>query len=580
LSRWISRADGKRAVTNLLHALELVHQHACGSRTGPAQLADWLRDARTGNVKLDEDARLLRLDSDAHAVTIVTAFKSKGLQYPIVWVPFAWDGHWHRPDDLKHTVLHDPAAPNRVLVDIGQDRHAPGKVVNLEIAKREKLNENMRLLYVALTRARHQCRVYWGPFGRCPTSPLAALFHARNSGLVDRHGIAEANVLALDEPGMLAELQAVVDGAPEDSIGLEIVGASQPGSWTPGAEQTELSAARFTRDLDRAWRRSSFSRLADGAQPAPDAWANPEAEGVDHDDSDDGTDTRTMSHSSTPSIPDDAPQVPLLEFPRGRDPGTCLHLVLEHVDFTDRGTQLRSEVELRLEQHGISTEEHLDSCTDGLGLALRTPLTGSAEGIQLSQLSRDDRLDELDFFLPVAGGYTPQGALSARRLARTFRRHTPSASSLHSYLPHLDALGFPSLRGFLKGQIDLVFRHGGRWYLADYKSNWMGDRNPDRSTALHYHPGALAQAMSHHHYHLQYHLYLVALHRFLKHRLEQYSYEQHMGGVYYLFLRGMVGPDTPLVDGQRCGVFHHRPPAALVEALDQLLSDPRHGDQP
>jgi exodeoxyribonuclease V beta subunit len=153
-----------------------------------------------------------------------------------------------------------------------------------------------------------------------------------------------------------------------------------------------------------------------------------------------------------------------------------------------------------------------------------------------------------------------------------------------SYLERLgDLAAVPPLKGFLTGVVDLVFRAkvGGqpRWFIADYKSNRLGERRPGPSTVSHYGLAALRREMTLHHYYLQYHLYAVALHRYLRWRLgDGYDWDRDVGGVYYLFLRGMIGPETPRDDANHvAGVFFDTPRRELVDALSMLLSDPKGG---
>ena len=182
---------------------------------------------------------------------------------------------------------------------------------------------------------------------------------------------------------------------------------------------------------------------------------------------------------------------------------------------------------------------------------LHTPL--ARHGLTLAMLPKHARVDEMEFVFPVDALLTP------RALERVFRAHK-APSAWPSYASELRQLGFEALHGYLRGFIDLVFRHQGRFYIVDYKSNWLGPSESD------YGPSALARALSDHHYYLQYHLYTVAVHRYLAQRVRGYDYDSHFGGVYYLFLRGMA----PTHEAQT-GVFFDRPPRALVEALDGML---------
>jgi exodeoxyribonuclease V beta subunit len=201
------------------------------------------------------------------------------------------------------------------------------------------------------------------------------------------------------------------------------------------------------------------------------------------------------------------------------------------------------------------------------------PLAGSAT---LRLIGLADRLRELEFELPLAGGDVrgyPAGAVTLGDVAGLLRRHLPDGDPLLPYADLLETqprLAEQLLRGYLTGSVDVVLRVDGRYLVVDYKTNWLGTQDTEL-TAYHYRPEALAAAMGHSDYPLQALLYAVVLHRFLRWRQPGYDPERHIGGVLYLYLRGMCGPDTPVLDGHPCGVFSWRPPTPLVLELSDLL---------
>jgi exodeoxyribonuclease V beta subunit len=204
-----------------------------------------------------------------------------------------------------------------------------------------------------------------------------------------------------------------------------------------------------------------------------------------------------------------------------------------------------------------------------------TPLGPLAGEKTLRQIGLRDRLRELDFEFPLAGGDVRKSAeIRLSEVGLLLRTHLPADDPLASYADRLtgEPLGGQSLRGYLTGSVDVVLRiaEGQRYLVVDYNTNWLGD--PDRPlTAADYSPPRLVAAMLHSDYPLQALLYSVVLHRFLRWRQPDYDPARHLGGVLYLFLRGMCGPDTPVVDGHRAGVFSWAPPATLVTALSDLL---------
>jgi exodeoxyribonuclease V beta subunit len=211
----------------------------------------------------------------------------------------------------------------------------------------------------------------------------------------------------------------------------------------------------------------------------------------------------------------------------------------------------------------------------GLRAVIETPLGPVLGGASLRAVSRGDRLDELGFELPLAGGDRPNGWLTVQRIAAILREHTAGDDPFRAYAERLaDPRLRQSVRGYLTGSLDLVLRVAGRdgprFAVLDYKTNWLGA--PDEAlTAWHYRPEALQAEMLRHHYVLQALLYAVALHRFLRWRLPGYDPSRHLAGVAYLFVRGMTGPDAPAADGTPAGVFAWTPPPGLVPALSDAL---------
>jgi exodeoxyribonuclease V beta subunit len=279
--------------------------------------------------------------------------------------------------------------------------------------------------------------------------------------------------------------------------------------------------------------------------------------------------------------------LPLAEAPASAEAGTFLHAVFEHLDFAQAklGPEtLRPVVDTQLRLHAQDPVRWGPELPAALAAVLTTPLelpTRSGlfdphptPGFCLADIPRKARLDELRFDLPIAGGSTfgrdptvqPVTGESLRKVLELRRGALPG--------PWLDSLaGLPigELAGFLTGSIDLVFRHHGRWYVVDYKSNRLAPRGQTLDAA-HYRPEALSAAMSEHHYFLQYHLYTLALFRFLSSRLRgAWEPERDWGGVYYLFIRGMAGPETPTYAARPAGVFFDRPPVAAIAALDHLF---------
>lgn len=558
--RLLGLVDGERRVTNLIHTGELLHGVATRGRLGRTALVRWLGLARGEGDEasdLGREAEELRLESDAHAVQLLTIHKSKGLEFPIVYCPFLFDVRLPGPSDVA-IDFHDPSDGFALKIDVDPRPESP----SIAAKEREVLSEGQRLLYVALTRAKHRCSIVWGGINQAERSPLAYALHQPPDGAggEDLQRRAAERYRASSDAELRADLGALAAAA-GGAIAIVDFDVEEPGpayEAPVSAGASELSARTFERGrVGASFRMGSFSALSQ--RDLEDArHADPEALGLDRDEVDERA--SLAPPAAGPPERDAAPRevaegpVLLHAFPRGARAGTMLHDVLEHLDFTSAdGAALRALVRDKLEAAGYADEQWGETLTSGVRAMMAAPLDPA--GLRLADVPRARRIDELEFVLPVARGGE---ALTARRLAEALEAH-PGGDTPASYAARLGSLRFPPLRGFLKGFIDLVFEHDGRFYVVDYKSNHLGPSPED------YRAEALVRAMTHHDYVLQYHLYVVAVHRWLLRRLRGYDYDRHFGGVYYLFLRGM-SPDHPTR-----GVFADRPPRERTEALSRAL---------
>ncbi len=556
--RLLRLVDGERRLTNVLHLAELLHVVASREHLGPAGLLRWLTRMRRDHGARDRfgaDAAQVRLESDDLAVKLVTVHKSKGLQYPIVYCPYLWDGKLLGRDALDALRFHDPEHDHRHTLDLG----SPEMADHQRLAEREAAAENLRLLYVALTRAQHQVAVVWGSFKDAATSPLAYLLHQPREGAGDLFAATTARLDTLDDEAMLAELGELAAAAP-GAVRVEDLSLARSEPVTPPAVDADpLECREITRTLDRLWRTVSFSALVSTRGESPG-----EVEGHDRD-------AREAEAAASP-LPDrpasTGERVPLDAFPRGARPGEMIHKVFELIDFTATDADLAACVARQLERFRFPVAEWQDvlagAVRDVLATPLRAPGAPEAAAFTLAEVPRSKRLSELEFIFPVeahpARGHEARRLFTRGALADAFAAHA-RAPVPADYAETLRRLPFGPAEGFLRGFIDLVFEHEGRFYVVDYKSNHLG------SSAADYAERTLGAVMAHEHYTLQYHLYVLALHRYLTRRLPGYDYDDHVGGALYLFVRGMA-PER----GASTGVFADRPPRALIEALSSVFA--------
>ena len=547
-ARVLSHPGGERDLTDLRHLAGALHVQQRTSRAGLAGLNDWLTDQirRTSESGREPTSELTRrLESDADAVQVMTVYVSKGLEFPVVYVPFGWDRY---PPKAEGVLRCHDATGRRVLDVRGRGAIDHGDLIRARNI--EEAGESLRLLYVALTRASSQLVVHWAPTQKnTDSAPLHRLLTARLAGSSDPD-----QFYPVGEPPIVSS----------PWVDVEQIDATGPTRrWEPTAEPLPpLDVAPFTRRIDSAWRRTSYSgltRAVHEAEHRPGGFRDDEPDEI----------------LEQPPAPEAVGlESPFADMPAGAAFGTLVHHVLEVVDTDgDLEAELAERCHAQLNAFPVAgvTAEAL---ADALLPAMRTPLGSLAGEASLADIGGRDRLAELDFELPMGA----VGAATLSDLAELLRLHLPGTDPLADYADHLDSPGLAdsTLVGYLNGSIDAVLRIPGdqpRFLVVDYKTNLLRDpaRPGIERVVQGYGPQRLATAMIDAHYPLQALLYNAALHRYLRWRLPGYDPAVHLGGVLYLFLRGMAGPATP----DSCGVFSWHPPADLIVAISDLLDGRR-----
>jgi exodeoxyribonuclease V beta subunit len=559
--RVLAQAEGERLLTDVRHLGQLLHEVSVTESLGLTALLAWFRDERrrTGTTE-----RPRRLDSDAAAVQIVTVHGSKGLQYPVVYLPFGYD-NYSRPVEIA--LYHDDRGARTIDVS-GSGAHWDA---HCTAHRAEEDGEELRKLYVALTRAQSQVVAWWAPTSSTPTSGLHRLLFGRTPGTREVPGTQpiKDDDYATRVLGLLAEL-----GGPAAEV-AEPAEASAP---APADGRAPFEARAFDRAVDTEWRRTSYSGLIAAGDDAPHVGSEPEAAGKD--------DEPAAPEADVEEPAPDGGTSPMADLPMGAAFGSLVHAVLEDADpfAPDLRAELLDHVTEQLRWWPVQADPAV--IAEGLLPLHRTPLGPLAGGLTLGEIGLPDRLRELTFELPLNGGdlgadrgadLGGNGRAEARLgdLAPLLRTHLPADDPLAAYADRLDqpALGDQALRGYLTGSIDVVLRlPTGRFVVVDYKTNFLGPAVADYSR------DRMAEAMLHSHYPLQALLYGAVLHRYLRWRLPGYDPDTHLGGALYLFVRGMAGPDTPDSGGSSdtsggpAGVFSWQPPTALLVALSDLLA--------
>ena len=514
--RILSLPAGERRYTDLLHCAEVLQRIEREGMPGVEGLMQWfLQQLSSENA---EEEYQVRLETDDTAVKIITLHRSKGLQFPIVFCPFMYDG----VDNDKDFTFHDPERDDALTLDIANDKTG----TNVDHHRYEQLAEQVRLFYVGLTRAKHRCYMAWGKIRSFEESAPGYLFHYQDI-LQRGNGTGDLKtILNGIDTGVLHELLEKL----QDSSGNAIRVIPLPGDGgtvytSQGQVPSKLDRRKFKGTISSDWKIASYSSLSayHGEMPVRD---------MDGD----------IFYTAAPAVSGDDS---FMDFPRGTRAGLCIHRIFEELDFTkdDDHRTIAGDI---LARYGF--EERWNSVVaDMVQHVLGAGLETGDDTIQLSQVDSANRLNEMEFYFP-AEKIQPEGLAGVFESGDIF---------LVRFRDMLRSLDFSPVKGYVRGFVDLVFRHNEKYYIVDWKTNWLGSNTEDYSRPM------LGRAMEEHYYVLQYYLYSVALHRHLQSRLKGYNYDRHFGGVFYLFLRGIHKQE-----GSRYGVYHDRPDRELIEKLD------------
>ena len=554
--RLLALPDGERRMTNLMHLTELLNRESENSNS-PDALLRFLTGKRNSERTVEEEE--LRLETDRNLVQIMTVHRSKGLEFAFTFCPLLWDGYSRRSSGSADGIEYHEN--DRLVIDFRLlDRETSQAIKTsqaIEIAA-----ESLRLIYVAMTRAVYRCYLVAGCYSRSKEKlKTAESQKSLLNWLVAGNGHSPEQWLIPEgrkkEDDIATSLESIERGWKSlaercDAITIVDLPVNRRLTLTETKNGSDILRARsFDAWIVSRWRMNSFSGLMRNT-------AGP-AESGDHDEYVATDSAKYEVRGNTDVVQHAIAENDILLFPKGTFAGSCLHAVFENADFTDPQSW-NEAVETALKQFPQPVDAFTDK--DGktrfpdlkamalqmLEQVLGTPL---GNGILLSSIGMDKRLTEWPFCLSGA-------SVSARKMNAFFKRFTYPVPQLV----------FDDMNAFLNGFIDLVFEHDGRFYILDWKSNALGERREDYG---HRH---VAKAMAEHGYHWQYLLYTVALHRFLSQRLPGYDYDRHVGGVFYLFVRG-VRPDWLNEDGTPSGVFFHKPESTVIEALDTLLKPAR-----
>ena len=510
-----------RALTNLLHLFEIL-QSASQKLLQPQELLYWFeQQCNEESGALNELEAEQRLESDGDLIRIVTQHGAKGLEYPVVFIPFAT----RHKDPLKfgnksisYIEYHDEEGQLCLSLD-GEDK-AKQAMAN------ESYAESIRLLYVAITRAEHRCYILTTAFDKYESSPLGKTLNWPK------------------EQDIAQSLQALVD-VNTSSISLQQVSfdeiETKKITKTQYANSTKLKASIFIGRIERDWWLSSFSALSRNLRHG----------GISTPDRDSDQSNLVSSQNNKTLL--------RFQLVKGAHSGNLLHDILEHSNFkksSDDESNLQESIKWPLVKYGDLPDGFCEADLESwLNQVVNTPLFSNKQQVdfRLCDIAIHKTLRESEFYFPMEQA-------SVKGLEKLLTDHRNTADSVQRF-KNIKLPNFKNLKGMMHGFIDLVFEHEGKYYVCDYKSSHLADDFNDYSDE------ALQINIENNYYDLQYLIYCLALHRYLKQNIENYNPDEHFGGIYYLYLRGMTDDSSH----KGAGVYFRKITATELTELDNLF---------
>ncbi len=516
---YASYFDAERRITNIHHLLEILSKAERLKHLSSNGIVNYFKNKRSGDTSDSSDDEIVRLESDERLVQIITMHSSKGLEYPIVLCPYLWEGI--STDNEQIFSFHNL---KQTAIDLGSKDDE--RIKNREVKLNEYLAERVRLTYVALTRAKVACYVFVVDGKGSELSPFSILMEDKTSikqRILDKLTLHSNKYKSTHITGNTKLTSLIRTFNNKHSSILYRTPFNNEVSLTKenSHDQKVFKTLPFSRtDLFNYNRITSFSSLSQSGKYDLEF---DEKFGFDYDD---------FNISNTSII---NPNVSIHSLPKGAKTGTLLHEIFEEIQFNDRSS-FNAVIKSKIIKHSFS---------DIWVPVLKNLVTQSVEHvlfnkIRLKDLAPKDCLIEMEFHFPA-------NSIELNSLMNIIRDEN---------LENITT----SISGYMKGFIDLIFKKDGKYYILDYKSNFLGDNIQD------YNQLSITEEIKHSTYDLQYHIYILALHRLLNKTIPNYSYEEHFGGVLYFFLRGI---DSSI---EESGVYYDKPDYSTIQALNNYVT--------
>jgi exodeoxyribonuclease V beta subunit len=520
LHHFSAQPDSERVLTNLFHLADICAKAEQEQALSMGELYHWfLNEMKQAE---DDDEKTQLLESDQKLIKILTVHTSKGLEFPIVFCPFLWEGTRKEKGD-EFNEYHDQK--NRLKINVDFRKDANTEIVQKSIL--ESVSEEVRKTYVAITRAKYQCRIIWGSHTESHLSGMGGIILGKKfieENIDNKLGQKDKQISTTKFIDSISEIQAQHTDFISIKKFSEYYQREEPVMMSDELDTIpDFQPYSGPVQIQPGRRLDSFSSLSshggDASQP-------------DYDQ------TLESYVSFLQDSSEQQRKQSIFTFPKGAKAGTAIHKLFEHEDFEFAAADQTNLIPIAEE---VLDQYNFDKKWSGVLQKMMRDVTGSTTGdLDLSQVKRDDEIREMEFHFPSSDLQLDEILEIIRNSPQTHKNKS-------------------RLQNYLTGFIDLTVRQDGKYYILDYKSNYLGDHNED------YEPAKLKREIESANYDVQYHIYTVALKKYLTTRIPNFDYDRDFGGVAYLFVRGMRADSNN-------GVWKVKPEKEVIDRLEKYLT--------
>jgi len=507
-SNIFSLNKSRRRMTNINHIAEILHNTAVRYSLGINGLMKFIEQDINDEKK---DSFEIRIETDSESIKILTIHKSKGLQFPIVFMPFLYK----KPRDNDAIVFHKD---NQIFMDISEGLYEEDEYMkNINISDYETAAENLRLLYVALTRAEYRTYIGWAKTDGLKNTPLAYLIHCKSDITPDTFTAVVKN-FKIEYSDIINDLNILYN---KSGGTISFLPAHNGENYPFDARDSKPPDFKIRENhvtITQSFQINSFTSIV-------------------HSDNE----FRQTALSSASSLTDNA--LTYDDLKTGALSGIFIHSIMQNCDFHNLTHDVLEKLIIETAEKYFIKNINVEKIRETILNITTGKIISKCDKISLNNIQKNNIIKETEFHFSVDSiNYSLIKSL---------------LSEYYGYVDFPDNQNIAS-SGFMKGVIDAVIENNGKFYIIDWKSNFLGNSIKD------YGESNIIEQMRNNFYHLQYLIYLVAVNRYLANILPDYNYENSFGGIFYIFIRGFN-------EKSGTGVFYDLPEYDIVRKMELAL---------